>query len=57
MLVLPNPTKFAMMYENRRGEVKRYEVVPISREGDSFVAYAFGRGVRRFRNQGVVSIL
>jgi hypothetical protein len=56
-VIIPEPLKFNLVYRNAKGETKTHEVSgPIEKNGTSFTAYSFGKGIRTFLLNRIVSL-
>ena len=53
---IPNPRRFDLVYRGSEGD-KMYQVsLPVEKTADSFTAYAFGKGIRTFKFDKVLSM-
>jgi len=54
-IVFPKPAKYSITYERADGKTRNYVISnPIEDNGDSFVAYAYERGIRTFVKERVL---
>ena len=55
--ILPEPQRFRLRYRNREGQLKSHIISPpIEKHNDGFIAYSFGRGIRKFLNSRIIEL-